>query len=100
MQGDFKGIVSNVTLNGTTLSNWTMYPLNIGQAANHPYLLKQLPREKTFTLKKLKGKLPFSPARIFIGAQLPKPELSMEFMPDSFIDPTNWGKGNSTSYGP
>ena len=97
MKEDFKGVVSNVTLNGLVLTKWTIYPLDFGQVAKYPYLLRHLPRERGPQLKQsLERKGPFSPARVFVG-QVPTQRscrnLRDPVMPDSFVDPTAWGKG-------
>ena len=92
MQGDFKGLVSNVTLAGVVLSSWTMYPIDLSRLAQRPEVLNYLPRP-TFFSAKVDG--PFMPARLFIGA-VPYIDSRMkgtDMMPDTFIDPSGWGKG-------
>jgi len=97
MKGDFKGLVGNVTLNGTVLSNWTMFPVDFGRVAKLPHLLRHMPRERHSRLqnesRNEKG-LPFSPARVLVG-EVPSPQKDPgePFMPDTFIDPSAWGKG-------
>ena len=96
MQGDFKGLVSNVTLAGVILSSWTMYPIDVGRLAKRPDVLNYLPRPTHYPMKsKPKASGPFMPARLFIGAvpDIGSPKEGEEMMPDTYIDPSSWGKG-------
>merc|ERR1719334_1843035 len=98
MEGDFKGIVSNVSLNGAILKDWTIYRLDFDLFVKRDRLLKMLPRESPSQLKAEREKaanLPFMSARLFIGEILAdsRTEATDDFMPDTFIDPSSWGKG-------
>ena len=98
MEGDFKGIVSNVSLNGAILKDWTIYRLDFDLFVKRDRLLKMLPRESPSQLKAEREKaanVPFMSARLFIGEILAdsQTEATDDFMPDTFIDPSSWGKG-------
>ena len=100
MQGDFKGIISNITLGHLLFTDWTMYPLDFGHLLRDPELLASLPRENPSWLRwhrKKSRDLPFLAARLFVGAVPNYPHEDRkdsssreeEFLPDTFVDPTS-----------
>ncbi|NP_001121284.1 galactosidase beta 1 like L homeolog precursor [Xenopus laevis] len=79
---DFKGLLTNVTLNGETLVNWTMYPLDIGSAINSGLLSTiHSPYTSTFS------------APTFYKGSLIIPTGIPQLPQDTFIQFPGWTKG-------
>ncbi|CAN8004535.1 unnamed protein product [Ixodes hexagonus] len=79
---DFKGIVSNVTLGGKLLTNWTMEAVPLtkpGQLSLLSTVLTSLEDNPKFEV----------PGAFFGGFVLPKDQRPL----DTFLDPTGFGKG-------
>ncbi|XP_063308078.1 beta-galactosidase [Pelobates fuscus] len=79
---DFKGLLTNVTIKGRTLANWTMYPLDIDTAVINGLL------SKTSGLRTCNFTAP-----TFYKGQLIIPSGIPDFPQDTFIKFTGWAKG-------
>ncbi|XP_053323139.1 beta-galactosidase [Spea bombifrons] len=79
---DFKGLLTNLTLNGDILANWTMYPLDIDSAIIGE-LLSKASALKTDNI----------PSPAFYKGSLAIPEGIPDLPQDTFIKFTGWTKG-------
>ncbi|CAH2283497.1 beta-galactosidase isoform X2 [Pelobates cultripes] len=79
---DFKGLLTNVTIKGRTLANWTMYPLDIDTAVINGLL------SKTSGLNTCNFTAPtFYKGELIIPSGIP------DLPQDTFIKFTGWAKG-------
>ncbi|NP_001015958.1 beta-galactosidase precursor [Xenopus tropicalis] len=79
---DFKGLLTNVTLNGELLVNWTMYPLDIDSAVNGGLLSTiHIPYASAFS------------APMFYKGSLIIPTGIPDLPQDTFIQFPGWTKG-------
>ncbi|ESO84522.1 hypothetical protein LOTGIDRAFT_236200 [Lottia gigantea] len=87
MNYNTKGIIANVTLNGKILTDWTIYPISLENINGTTIFQHNI---KSTGPKKNKG---LQTPSIFIG-KIPIPASSDE-PKDTFLDPTNWTKGQA-----
>ncbi|PIK62438.1 putative beta-galactosidase [Apostichopus japonicus] len=88
---DPKGIFGNVTLNGTVLTNWSIYSLDFDRVM--PLLLKKRTKYPYINKQKVKDDAPFQVPSFYVGTL---PDLAVINPPqDTFLRTTGWTKGQA-----
>lgn len=87
---DPKGLVSNVTFNDDALTNWTMYPIDLGriyQMSLSSNQFKQMVQENRRNRKPMDQANRYIPS-VYYGYFFADPKPG-----DTFFNPNGWGKG-------
>lgn len=83
-----QGIFGNVTLNGTVLTNWSIYSLDFDRVM--PLLLKKRTKYPYINKQKVKDDAPFQVPSFYVGTL---PDLAVINPPqDTFLRTTGWTK--------
>lgn len=84
---DPKGLINNVTLNDQILTNWTMYPIDIGKIYTYEVNMLRQMRHEARRRSPLDAATNYIPS-IYYGYFFTDPKPG-----DTFFDPSGWGKG-------